>query len=153
MPRICSSRNHRAATAEAPMRTAILLGILIALLAASAPAQTPSPQAQSPQTPTLQTPSPQAPLPQSPTPRASAKKQPPSPAAAADATFVGAGDIAGCSDLSGAEATAKLLDKIPGTVFAAGDLAYGSGTDAEFNDCYDKTWGRHKARTKPAPGN
>src|ERR1700739_4255354 len=34
-------------------------------------------------------------------------------------TLVGAGDIVGCSDLSGAEATAKLIDAIPGTVFAA----------------------------------
>lgn len=70
-----------------------------------------------------------------------------------DAVLVGAGDIAACADLSGAEATAKLLDKIPGSVFAAGDLAYGDGTDAEFTDCYGKTWGRHKERTKPAPGN
>jgi hypothetical protein len=38
--------------------------------------------------------------------------------------LVGAGDIASCDDLRGAEATAKLLDNIPGTVFAAGDLAY-----------------------------
>src|SRR5690349_22557100 len=43
-------------------------------------------------------------------------------------TLVGAGDIAGCSDLSGAEATAKLIDAIPGTVFAAGDLVYQRGT-------------------------
>src|ERR1700741_2250385 len=33
-------------------------------------------------------------------------------------TIVGAGDIVGCSDLSSAEATAKLVDAIPGTVFA-----------------------------------
>ena len=37
--------------------------------------------------------------------------------------LVGAGDIAGCPDSSGAEATARLIDRIPGTVFAAGDLA------------------------------
>jgi hypothetical protein len=40
------------------------------------------------------------------------------------AVLVGAGDIASCGDLSGAQATAKLLDSIPGTVFAVGDLAY-----------------------------
>jgi hypothetical protein len=70
-------------------------------------------------------------------------------------TFVlaGAGDIAGCADLSGAEATAELLDKIPGTVFAAGDLAYQRGTYEEFQKCYDPTWGRFKGRTRPAPGN
>jgi hypothetical protein len=42
----------------------------------------------------------------------------------ADAVLVGAGDIADCADLSGAEATAKLLDGMPGTVFTAGDNAY-----------------------------
>lgn len=67
--------------------------------------------------------------------------------------LVGAGDIAGCANLSGAEATAKLLDRIPGTVFAAGDLAYPSGRDNDFANCYDPTWGRHKARTRPALGN
>ena len=68
-------------------------------------------------------------------------------------TLVGAGDIASCVDLSGAEATARLIDNIPGTVFALGDLAYEQGTEAEFRDCYGPTWGRFKERTRPAPGN
>jgi hypothetical protein len=68
-------------------------------------------------------------------------------------TLVGAGDIVGCSDLSGAQATAKLIDAIPGTVFAAGDLAYQHGTYEEFVKCYGPTWGRFKARTRPTPGN
>ena len=68
-------------------------------------------------------------------------------------TLVGAGDIVGCSDLSGAEATAKLIDAIPGTVFAGGDLAYQRGTYEEFQKCYGPTWGRFKARTRPTPGN
>ena len=67
--------------------------------------------------------------------------------------LVGAGDIAWCGNLTGAEATAKLIDKIPGTVFAAGDLAYDKGTYEEFEDCYQPTWGRFKNRTKPTPGN
>jgi acid phosphatase type 7 len=69
--------------------------------------------------------------------------------------LVGAGDIANCaiSDGSGAVATAALLDRIPGTVFTVGDHAYPSGTAKEFRDCYDASWGRHKARTRPAPGN
>ena len=75
-----------------------------------------------------------------------------SPAAETPAILVGAGDIADCKDLSGAEATAKLLDQIPGTVFAAGDLAYPDGTKENF-ECYDKTWGRAKSRTRPAAGN
>ena len=69
------------------------------------------------------------------------------------AVLVGAGDIASCDDLSGAEATAKLIEKIPGTVFAAGDLAYPDGSDEQFAKCYNPTWGRFKDRTRPAPGN
>ena len=70
-----------------------------------------------------------------------------------DPVLVGAGDIASCDDLTGAEATAKLIDKIPGTVFAAGDLAYPDGSDEQFAKCYGPTWGRFKDRTRPAPGN
>lgn len=69
------------------------------------------------------------------------------------AVIAGAGDIADCADLSGAEATARLLEKISGTVFAAGDLAYPDGSKKDFANCYDKTWGRVKSRTRPAPGN
>jgi len=65
---------------------------------------------------------------------------------------VGAGDISTCSN-NNDEATAKLLDGISGTVFTAGDNAYDSGTITEYTNCYDPTWGRHKARTKPSPGN
>jgi Bacterial Ig-like domain/Calcineurin-like phosphoesterase len=70
----------------------------------------------------------------------------------ADPVFVGAGDIASCAS-SGDEATANLLDGIPGTVYTLGDNAYESGTDAEFASCYNSSWGRHKARTKPSVGN
>src|ERR1700721_289785 len=71
----------------------------------------------------------------------------------ADPILVGAGDIADCADLSGAEATAKLLDEIPGTVFTAGDNAYEGGTAEQFAKCYDPTWGRQKSRTRPSVGN
>jgi len=67
--------------------------------------------------------------------------------------LVGAGDIASCVSRAGAAATAKLIDQIPGTVFAAGDLAYEHGTYEEFETCYQPTWGRFKERTRPAPGN
>jgi len=70
-----------------------------------------------------------------------------------DPVFVGAGDIASCDDLAGAYATAALIDKIPGTVFAVGDLAYPNGSDDDFANCYSATWGRFKDRTRPAPGN
>jgi acid phosphatase type 7 len=68
------------------------------------------------------------------------------------AVLVGAGDIADCSDISGAEATAKLIEAIPGTVMAIGDLAYPDGSRENFT-CYDKTWGRFKSRTRPSVGN
>ncbi len=69
-----------------------------------------------------------------------------------NSVLIGAGDIADCSNLSGAEATAKLLVANPGTVMALGDLAYPNGTPEDFK-CYDKTWGRVKDRTRPAVGN
>lgn len=53
----------------------------------------------------------------------------------------------------GAPKTARLLDRLEGSILILGDLAYRSGTAEEFRDCYDPTWGRHKARSYPAPGN
>ena len=68
-------------------------------------------------------------------------------------TILAAGDIAYC-DRTGDEATAALLDANPdATVLALGDLAYPDGTAQQFADCYGPSWGRHKARTRPVPGN
>ena len=72
--------------------------------------------------------------------------------ASAYPVLVGAGDIASCTS-SGDSATAALIDRIPGTVFAAGDTAYQSGTAAQFANCYRPTWGSFKWRTRPVPGN
>ena len=69
-----------------------------------------------------------------------------------DFVVVGAGDIAECSN-DGDELTASLLDNIPGTVFTTGDNAYPKGVAEDFTNCYDPSWGRHKARTYPSPGN
>ena len=66
--------------------------------------------------------------------------------------LVGAGDIADCGS-DGDEATAALLDALPGTVFTAGDNAYSNGSTTDYASCYDPSWGRHRARTRPAPGN
>jgi hypothetical protein len=74
------------------------------------------------------------------------------PAPSGDPVLVGAGDISSCSQ-NNDEATAKLLDNIPGTVFTAGDNAYPDGTYDQYVNCYGPTWGRHKSRTQPAPGN
>lgn len=69
-----------------------------------------------------------------------------------DPVFVGAGDISNCGRTED-ESTAQLLDNIAGTVVTLGDNVYPDGTTAQFNDCHGPTWGRHKDRTRPAPGN
>jgi hypothetical protein len=83
------------------------------------------------------------------------------------AVLAGAGDIAECyqgsvpppingssnAKQSAAEETAKLLDRIPGTVMAVGDNAYQFGTPFDYAECYHPTWGRHFDRTRPAAGN
>ena len=48
------------------------------------------------------------------------------PLIAPDAVLVGAGDVAMCG-VPEVETTAKLLEGIPGTIMALGDLAYPSG--------------------------
>ncbi len=71
--------------------------------------------------------------------------------AAPDAFMVAAGDIADCT--AGPAITAALVDSLPGTVATLGDNAYQRGTADEFARCYEPTWGRHKARTRPSVGN
>ncbi len=68
------------------------------------------------------------------------------------AVLVAAGDIASCAR-TGDEETARLLDRIAGTVALLGDDAYESGSAEEFARCYGPSWGRQQARTRPAPGN
>jgi calcineurin-like phosphoesterase family protein len=70
----------------------------------------------------------------------------------ADPVLLAAGDVARC-DESGDETTAVLLDENRGTVAMLGDGAYANGTEAEYRDCYGPTWGKHKDRTRPVPGN
>jgi hypothetical protein len=67
------------------------------------------------------------------------------------AVMLAAGDVASCSS-QGDEATARILARLHGTVAALGDLAYDNGTSSDFK-CYSASWGRFKARTRPAPGN
>jgi hypothetical protein len=74
--------------------------------------------------------------------------------------LVGAGDISTCTT-DADEATAKLLDGVIAgrgtgdsvTIFTAGDNVYDNGTAAEYANCYDPTWGRHRIRTRPVMGN
>ncbi|MEW6649781.1 MAG: metallophosphoesterase, partial [Chloroflexota bacterium] len=69
-----------------------------------------------------------------------------------DAVLVGAGDIAICGS-AGSQETAALLDQIPGIVFTAGDNSNEDGSSADYSQCFDPTWGRHKQRIYPAVGN
>ena len=116
------------------------------LVATSTPTNTPSPLQTN--TPT-RTPTSTATPSRTPT---STPSQTPTTISGAGEVFVGAGDIASCAS-NGDEATALLLDQISGTVFTIGDNAYQNGTLAEFNNCYNPTWGRHKNRTRPVIGN
>jgi hypothetical protein len=77
----------------------------------------------------------------------------PTPTPVDEAVLVAAGDVARCDDLTMARATTKLLDEIPGLIAVLGDLAYPHGTPREFDECYAPTWGKHRARTRPAIGN
>ncbi len=77
----------------------------------------------------------------------------PDGSAALDPVIVGVGDIVQCLDL-GDEATSTLVDTInPARVLTLGDHVYSNGTDLEFLLCYEPSWGRHRSRTRPAPGN
>lgn len=77
----------------------------------------------------------------------------PTPIPSGPQIFVGAGDIAQCNALDPARQTARLVELIGGTVFTLGDNAYFHGSANDFSDCYDPTWGRFKAFTRPVPGN
>jgi chitodextrinase len=76
-----------------------------------------------------------------------------SAAVSSDPVLLLAGDISKCSN-SNDEATAKILDAYPNAfVQTLGDNVYENATASDFANCYQPTWGRHKARTRPATGN
>jgi hypothetical protein len=63
-----------------------------------------------------------------------------------------AGNIATCGTTND-EGTAAILDTLAGTVFTLGDNAFPSGSAEAYRDCYEPSWGRHKARTYATLGN
>jgi hypothetical protein len=67
-------------------------------------------------------------------------------------TILAAGNIASCKSTED-EATAALLDTLAGTIFTLGDNALPDGSPTAYADCYDLSWGRHRARTYAALGN
>jgi hypothetical protein len=76
--------------------------------------------------------------------------QPPPPLPAE--VILAAGNIAKCG-VTDDDATASLLDNLPGTIFVLGDNAFPHGTTEDYATCYEPTWGRHKARTYAMLGN
>jgi calcineurin-like phosphoesterase family protein len=66
--------------------------------------------------------------------------------------LLAAGDIGSCSS-GGDEATAALLEGLPATIAALGDLAYPKGSADDFAYCYDPSWGPFRSTTRPAAGN
>ncbi len=81
-----------------------------------------------------------------------AEEPAPVPGAGDAVIFTGAGDIGVCGSLAD-DSTAVLLDRIPGLIWTTGDNAYPSGSARDFAQCYDPSWGRHRDRTRPVPGN
>jgi hypothetical protein len=111
---------------------------------------TPTPTETATETPT-QTPTPTETS--TPTETATETPTPTIPPNSGDPVIMGAGDIARASNVSGAEAVAKLLDVMPGEIFTAGDDSNDSGLLSEYQSYFQPTWGRHLARIHPAPGN
>ena len=87
-----------------------------------------------------------------PAPVVAAPEPKPRPRSGDTAVLVGAGDIGNCNTTTD-EATARLLDGIQGTVFTVGDNAYPDGSMKSYERCFEPTWGRHKDRMRPVPGN
>jgi acid phosphatase type 7 len=71
--------------------------------------------------------------------------------------LIGAGDISECDPRNAARLTAHVIDSVlaldpSNHAFTAGDNAYEYGRTADWA-CYDKTWGKFKARTWFGMGN
>jgi hypothetical protein len=67
-------------------------------------------------------------------------------------TLVAAGNIARCATTND-DATAALIDGIPGTVVPLGDNALPNGRLIDYQNCYGPSWGRHLSRTRAVLGN
>ena len=78
---------------------------------------------------------------------------PPIPPPGPTSTFVNVlGDTGWCGSPA-LTPLAGLLEKFDGDILLAGDLAYPSGTMAEFRNCFEPSFGRFKPRMRATPGN
>jgi 3',5'-cyclic AMP phosphodiesterase CpdA len=66
---------------------------------------------------------------------------------------VAVADIGMCAEAPALERTAALVDRFPGALLLAGDLAYMHGSIADYRNCFDPSWGRFRSRWRPVPGN
>jgi Calcineurin-like phosphoesterase len=71
-----------------------------------------------------------------------------------DPVVAAAGDISPVKPDGGAKATSNIVLSVrPTAVLTLGDLQYPSGSLAHFRRLYHPTWGRLRAKTRPAVGN
>jgi acid phosphatase type 7 len=74
-------------------------------------------------------------------------------------SLLAVGDIAQCGGLPAASSVAAKTASLIGSLapdlplLLLGDLVYNSGTMAEYQSCYEPTYGKFMARSYPAPGN
>jgi beta-glucanase (GH16 family) len=77
---------------------------------------------------------------------------PPTPPPSSDPVVAVAGDVATSNGRS--ERTAKILDELGmDAVLLPGDGAYPDGSEQNYTDYFEPTWGRHKSQIYPVPGN
>ena len=84
------------------------------------------------------------------------------------ATILAAGDIGNCKKSAikqivnwwygeerhfGGHMTARLLERLSGTILVLGDLVYRFGRQLDVSKCFEPSWGRFRDRIAPAPGN
>ena len=66
--------------------------------------------------------------------------------------LIAVGDVADCES-DGDEQTASLAGNLSGPIALIGDLAYPTGSAADFGDCFNPSWGPLMSRVHPVPGN
>lgn len=69
-----------------------------------------------------------------------------------DPVLAGAGDVSICGQ-EGDDQTARLLARLPGTIFVAGDGSNELASVEEYQHCFGSSWGQLLDRIRPVPGN
>jgi acid phosphatase type 7 len=135
---------------------AVCVAVVATMACSGSPKSPTAPTVPPPQTgnpPTGQDPPGGGGTPPSPTPN----PQPPpaSPFAPSGETVrvLAVADVGMCTERASVEATAALVDRLPGELLLAGDLAYMQGTIQNFTECFDPAWGKFRNRWRPVPGN